>query len=190
MKYQTYQIQYLKSNYSHKLKEMKKSIYSVLVILLMANFVNAQIVKTNPLGLAFGNINAKYEHVINDKQSVQVGAKYIYKFLIFEVNGFGVDGEYRFFVMDKPSPNGLYVGPSLSFNYLKQKYNDFFEEAAYSITTLGVGGTIGFQWVTKGGFCIDTGIGPQYTLELTNDSESSYSGFLPRVALSIGYKFK
>ncbi|MEZ5020458.1 MAG: hypothetical protein R2756_10135 [Bacteroidales bacterium] len=59
---------------------MKKLILS-LAFVAMAFGLNAQsnVVKTNPLGLAFGNFNVTYERVLGTSASVLIKGQYMYK---------------------------------------------------------------------------------------------------------------
>jgi len=168
---------------------MKKKFLSLFVALSFIGFLSAQksVVKTNPIGLAFGNLNAKYETALNSKTSILVGANYFYKLFGVSVNSFGLDGEYRFFFTNKKKnvPEGFYIGPSVGVNFINQKDID------YSATSLGIGATLGYQWIWDSGFVLDLGLGPQYTTVLSESgtSTTSFSGVLPRLSFAIGYAF-
>ncbi len=149
----------------------------------------AQLIKTNPIGLAFGNFNAFYEKALNESSSFVVGGRVIFKLLGTDVSGFGFNGEYRYYITNKtrPAPSGFYIGPSVSFN-------NFTDKSAASnpkISTFGIGGIIGYQWIWGSGVVLDIGIGPQYSVIVAegDGSTEDFSGFLPRVVLAVGYAF-
>ena len=143
------------------------------------------IIKLNPISLAFGNINLMYQRAIGRSSAVQIGANYWYRFLGTEVTGFGVRGGYQFFVTNrtKSSPEGFYLGPHLSYNSLTEKETDV------SVNTVGVGLMLGYQWIWKSGLSLDLGIGPMYTFASEDETENSFEGFLPNVMIGIGYNF-
>jgi hypothetical protein len=143
------------------------------------------IIKLNPISLAFGNINFMYQRAIGRSSAVQLGGNYWYRFLGTEVSGFGVRGGYQFFVTNrtKSSPEGFYVGPHLSYNSLTEKSTD------NKATTFGVGLMLGYQWIWKSGLSLDLGIGPMYTFANEENTENSFEGFLPNVIIAIGYNF-
>lgn len=163
--------------------------FVTLVFLFSANlsFAQDQIVKTNPLGLAFGNFNAIYEKALNEKSSVSAGASYLYRLLGTDVTGFGLNTEYRYYITNatKPAPAGFYVGPSFGFRNFSEKNVDG------SISLIGIGGTIGYQWVWDSGVSLDLGAGPQYSIIIaeSDGSTEDFSGFLPRLVFAIGYAF-
>ena len=45
-----------------------------------------EVIKTNPIGLAFGNFNATYETLLNTKSSILFSASYMYKFLGIDIS--------------------------------------------------------------------------------------------------------
>ncbi|HOC04664.1 MAG TPA: DUF3575 domain-containing protein [Bacteroidales bacterium] len=94
---------------------MKKVILS-LAFVVLAFGLNAQsnVIKTNPLALAFGDFNATYERVLNNSSSLQISGHYMFKFLSEEVNLGGVGLGYRFYITHakKPVPAGFHVTPN------------------------------------------------------------------------------
>ena len=77
---------------------MKKIIISI-VIAFICIAANAQknIIKTNPFGLAFGNINLIYERLLNNHSSILVKGQYGYNLLGTSVNLFGCGVDYRYY---------------------------------------------------------------------------------------------
>jgi hypothetical protein len=168
------------------------SILALLTIFCMSSYAQddveenlPNIIKLNPISLAFGNINAYYQRAIGKSSAIQIGANYWYRFLGTEVTGFGVRGGYQFFVTSrtKHSPEGFYVGPHLSYNSLTEKSTDT------SVSTTGVGLMLGYQWIWKSGLSLDLGIGPMYTFASDSETDESFEGFLPNVTIGIGYNF-
>lgn len=152
-------------------------------------YSQTRIVKTSPISLAFGNINLRYESKINDKTSWQVGANYIYKFLGTDVSSFGLDGEYRFYLTNKKKdvPEGFYIGPNVGLNFGSYKVL----EDSYSYSSLGLGATLGYQWIWDSGITLEVGAGPQYSTTLSNEESTGvdFNGILPRLVFAIGYAF-
>jgi len=145
------------------------------------------IIKLNPISMAFGNINLIYQRAIGKSSAIQIGGNYWYRFLGTEVSGFGIRGGYQFFVTGrtKTAPEGFYVGPHLSFNSLKERSTD----VPTSATTYGVGLMLGYQWVWKSGLSLDLGVGPMYTFAQEDGTDNTFEGFLPNIMIGIGYNF-
>jgi hypothetical protein len=145
------------------------------------------IIKVNPISLAFGNINLIYQRAIGKSSALQIGGNYWYRFLGTEVTGFGLRGGYQFFLTNrtKMAPEGFYLGPHLAYNSLKERET----ETQSSATTFGVGLMLGYQWVWKSGLSLDLGIGPMYTFAQENNTENSFEGFLPNIMIGLGYNF-
>lgn len=168
---------------------MKKLILS-LAFVAFAFSLNAQsnVIKTNPLGLAFGNFNATYERVFGTTSSLLIRGQYMYKLLGADVSlaGAGLGYRYYFTHAKKPVPAGFYVNPQLAFSF--GKVNDE-TEGNYSASTIGFGAEIGYQWVWESGFVLDLGIGPMYTIAKGGDSENELNGIVPSATVAIGYAF-
>ncbi len=168
---------------------MKKLILS-LVFVAFAFTMNAQsnVIKTNPLGLAFGSFNATYERVFGTSSSLLVRGQYMYKLLGVDVSltGAGLGYRYYFTHTKKPVPGGFYINPQAAFSF--GKVNDD-TEGNYTASTIGFGAELGYQWVWDSGFVLDLGIGPMYTIAKGGDSENSLDGIVPSATLAIGYAF-
>ncbi len=169
---------------------MKKLIIS-LVFVGFAFSLNAQtnVLKTNPLGLAFGNFNATYERVLGTSSSILFRGQYMYRFLGVKVNMGGVGLGYRYYITHakKPVPGGFYVNPQAALSF-GSVYDD--NDVATSGSTIGIGAELGYQWVWESGFVLDLGIGPMYTFVNSDDADlEGDSGFLPTATLAIGYAF-
>ena len=160
-----------------------------LVLLSFAFGAGAQsnIIKTNPIGLAFGNFNVTYERVLNPSSSFLVKGNYMYKLLGADVSLAGLGLGYRYYITHakKEVPNGFYVNPQASFAFGSIKDTD---GTSYSATNFGIGAELGYQWVWSSGFTLDLGIGPMYNF-VSSDSGSAANGFAPSMTLAIGYAF-
>lgn len=170
---------------------MRKLLFALILGLGFCFTADAQtqVIKTNPLGLAFGNFNVTYERVMNEKSSINIFGNYFYGFAGLDVAAFGVGAGYRFFFTHKkkPVPAGFYVQPQVGFSF--GSVTDDFDDD-YSYSTIGIGAEIGYQWVWDSGFVLDLGIGPQYTI-YSGDGDSVFdgNGVLPSATLAIGYAF-
>ena len=171
---------------------MKLLLMSLLITLSTTGFAQQAnfVLKANPIGLAFGNFNLTYEKPLDAKSSIGIGANYFFKLLGTDVSGFGVNGEYRFYITHakKESPEGFYVGPSASFSYVS--VNDDFSD--FSTSTIGIGATVGYQFLWDNRIVLDLGLGPQYSIMIANNDGEAYdfSGFLPRLTIAVGYAFE
>lgn len=143
------------------------------------------VIKINPISLAFGNFNLSYQRAIGKSSAVQIGANYWYRIFGTEVRGFGIRGGYQFFLTGrtKSAPEGFYIGPQLGYNSLKEKSTD---ETA---STFGVGVLLGYQWIWKSGVALDLGAGPMYVFATNENTEETFDGFLPNITIAIGYNF-
>ena len=167
----------------------------VLLLVLFSFSLHAQkdadpgtfpnIIKVNPISLAFGNINLTYERALNTSSSIQISANYWYKIFGTEVQGLGARLGYRFYITNrvKDAPEGFYAGPQVSINSLKERNSE------ESVSAIGVGAMLGYQWVFGSGVTLDLGAGPIYQFAKETTSGTSYEGFLPNISIAVGYNF-
>lgn len=171
---------------------------------------NRHIIKVKPLSFEFA-----YEQMVNDFLGIQTNIR------IFPVSigtdedrvsfaNYRIMPEARFYVASrKGAPQGFFVAPfvkaGLSVVSAKTTSDsDLTEKAKFKGTSLGGGLTLGWQWVKKSGFSIDTQFGWGYTSTRFRDLEVQYSDgtvevetpdidnlsiMLPRICFSIGYAF-
>ena len=169
---------------------MKKLILSfVFVALAFGLNAHSNVVKTNPLALAFGDFNATFERVLNTKSSIQISGHYMFRLFGEEVNLGGLGLGYRYYITHakKPVPSGFNITPQGVFSFGNVKNEDGTSTGANSF---GIGAEIGYQWAWESGFVLDLGIGPMYRfLSGTGDAEGNTSGFWPSATLAIGYAF-
>ena len=168
---------------------MKQFLVTLALAFLFLTAINAQdnIIKTNPLGLAFGNLNATYEKVLNEKSSVLGSLNFTYRIFGVDVTALGIGGAYRYYFSHarKQVPAGLYINPQVSVNFGSV---DDFNYNAFSI-----GAEVGYQWVWESGVVLDLGIGPNYITLSGNDVDSidfdNDGGVFPSATIAIGYNF-
>ena len=168
---------------------MKKLIISLaLIVFALGAHAQNNVIKTNPLGLAFGNFNATYERVFGTTSSLIIKGQYMYKLLGADVSlaGGGLGYRYYFTHAKKPVPAGFYINPQASFAF-GSVTNDAGEK--YTASTMAFGAELGYQWVWESGFVLDLGIGPMYTIAKGGTSEDELKGIMPSLTLAIGYAF-
>ena len=169
-----------------------KSFFITLVLFI--TFIGSsaaqqtQAIKVGPLGFLFGNYNLRYEKGIGEKSSVQIGANYFdYEILDVGATGFGVDLSYRYYF--KQAIEGAYVSPALNLDFAST--SNGFTDDNVNFTTMGLGATVGYQWVAGGGFVVDLGLGYGYNFELAKDDsltdDYNYGGV--RFTFALGYAF-
>jgi hypothetical protein len=169
---------------------MKKAVLLAAFFFTTVVGVNAQaelpnILKINPISLAFGNFNLSYQRALNDASAIQFGANYWYRILGTEVSGVGARVGYQFFITNrsKPAPEGFYIGPQFGLNSLTVKETD------EKVTSVGIGLMLGYQWVWESGVTLDLGAGPMYQFANETESNTSLEGFLPNITIAVGYNF-
>jgi hypothetical protein len=167
---------------------MRKILLTAVTVFAFTAMASAQsqVVKTNPLGLAFGNFNVTYETVLNSSSSLNLSANYRYRLLGVDVSSFGAGVGWRYFFTHakKPVPAGFYVMPQAIINF--GSVDDF------NYTALGFGAEIGYQWVWDSGFVLDLGLGPMYRIlsgEYEDIGFDGGSGVWPSATLAVGYAF-
>ena len=143
------------------------------------------VIKINPLSLAFGNFNLAYQRALSDASAIQIGANYWYNILGTKVSGLGARGAYQFFITNraKPAPEGFYIGPQMSVNRVN------VTETGEKVTTVGIGLMLGYQWIWDSGVTLDLGAGPMYQFANESTNDESVEGFLPNITIAIGYNF-
>jgi hypothetical protein len=205
------------------MKKVRMIISTVVIGLLslgMVTNLSAQeevlqvenLIKVKPLSFEFA-----YERLLNDFVSLQASARF------FPVNISANDGEgdvhysnyrimaeARFYVASrKGAPQGFFIAPYLkagltSLSAETESNTDLTSKVKFKGTSFGAGLTLGWQWVKKSGFSIDTQFGWGYTRTNFKDIKVRYSDgtselerapvdnlsiTLPTISFSIGYAF-
>ena len=155
------------------------TIYTTSVIIAQSEDITPRnsLIIINPLKfLLFYNIS--YFHKLNDGTAIGGGIQIP---TISGVNGFGLNGEARFYPSGK-NLRGFYFAPNISYNNLSGEDDD----ESYSITS--VGGLIGWQWFPGDQFAIGLGIGVDYYFFSGNDNDfDKLDGTAPALRFDIGY---
>lgn len=175
------------------LSKVKIALVACALVLSMNSFSQefSNVIKTNPIGLAFGNFNATYEKVLNTKSSVLFSANYMYKLFGEDISAGGLGAGYRYYFTHakRMVPTGFWVNPEAAFAFGSVKTN---QGNKANINTISFGAQIGYQWAWDSGFTLDLGIGPHYTIlngDLDNTSFDTTNRILPAATLAIGYAF-
>ncbi len=171
---------------------MKKVVLIAILAITGVWGVKAQenVIKMNPLGLAFGSIDLSYEKALNGKSSIEIGVAYSSLNVTTsgsssKATGFGVEGKYKmYFSNSGAAPRGWYGAPFVNYSKTTVTGGDL---SAFSGGVLG-----GYQWIFGGsatGFALDLNFGAQYVSANTSGSiiSTTFDGILPRLGLSLGY---
>lgn len=175
------------------MSKIKKTFFVILVfsfVFSLGSYAQERtnVIKANPIGLAFGNFNVTYEKVLNSKSSVLFKGTYAYNLLGTDVSALGLGAGYRYYFTHTKTevPSGFWVTPQASFEFGSIKDNG----NTHSFTAFAIGAEVGYQWAWKNGFTLDLGIGPNYTIMNASDYElETTSGIVPSLTLAIGYAF-
>lgn len=105
-------------------------------------------INANPLALAFGGLNATYEHLFGDRHGLMVQSGFTFK------GGYGVAFHYRYHFFTKPSHHGIsspFWGPFIHFEQgpTSAWVEEDGERTDYDIdvTFLKIGLNVGRRWV-------------------------------------------
>ncbi len=121
----------------------------------------SQAITVNPIGLAFGSLNALYEGQLSKKNSFTAGG---YLFTIGDWVGYGVGGSYRWYIdlfkTRKRPIEGFAVGPKAQIDTWT------WGGAAKSYdggVTFTIGGEAVYKWIWDG-FVLETGVVVNFNL--------------------------
>lgn len=175
---------------------MKKLLLIAAVVVFGLTSVNAQqnVIKVNPLGLAFGSTELSYERALSDNSSVELALAYSSSDVTFstgevDATGFGAEGKYKFFFSSSnDAPRGWYAAPVFTYASTTAESGSSKGDLSY----FGGGAVAGYQWIFGGGdtgFALDLNLGAQYISAKTGGDiiSASIDGVLPRLGLSLGY---
>ena len=157
---------------------MKKLLLCIALTIFGLINVNSQeqVIKANPIGLAFGVANVGYEFSTNESQTLTIAGVY---YNISDVTGFGGGLEYRFYFA-KPALKGWHAGPSVAYLSLEDDYDN-------SAGFFTIGGEIGHQWIFGEHFALDVFAGLVYITGNSDDLAVSIDSVAPSLGVSIGY---
>jgi len=158
-----------------------KKVFLVAVVLFSISFAQAQkqVVKINPLSMAFGFFNATYETLVSESSSVEIGAGLISK---DGVTGYDFRGRYKmYFTKSTEAPRGVYAAPMVGFSGIT--------DGSDKLTMFRGGADVGYQFVFGGGdsgFALDVYAGIKY-VSLSGNSTVFNDGVGGSFGLAIGY---
>ncbi|MEM6318251.1 MAG: DUF3575 domain-containing protein [Bacteroidota bacterium] len=141
-------------------------------------FGTKNFLKVNLPNLAFGNVTLNYERMVNKQHTVSVHLGYLrpqkpffalHNLLNLEddlalgtMSGFTATAEYRFYQNQQGAGRGFYVAPYVRYADYDLAVNtvivDNYTETNTSVSTIGVGGQVGMQWLVNDQISIDLGI--------------------------------
>jgi len=166
---------------------MKKYLLSLLVTFLFAIPMMAQriqpalataqyknVIKSNPVTLAFGDFNATWERVINDKNSYTLTFNLITGAITDDFSILALTAGYKYYFTHRKVgvPEGFYVRPLAGIVVGDGEFAG------------RVAGQLGYQWIWKSDFALDLGLGPQFIL-----GDELSEGPLPSFFAAVGYAF-
>lgn len=177
---------------------MKK--FTLLAIALVSfTFAFAQqkstTIKTNPLSLAVGNINLSVEKAVGEQTSFQMQAGYWLGGSVGDTkfSGFFLTPEFRFYMTDHGVPQGFYLAPFLRYESLsaKSKESAFSTEGKATLSRIGGGAGIGYQFLFGDKITWDIFMGPKYMSNKVkySDGSSSETIDVDRFAGNFGLRF-
>ncbi|MCG8326782.1 MAG: DUF3575 domain-containing protein [Chitinophagales bacterium] len=152
----------------------------------------SNVIKLNVIGPIFGQYQVAYEKAIAPKLSLQLSAGYLagksegnsslngdsYDYEN-QRSGFILIPEVRYYPFNN-APKGFFLG---GFGRFRQATNDLTDSSNGTegiaqnlsreriVTTIGGGGVLGFQWISKGGFSFDIFAGTGYK---SRSTETTY----------------
>ncbi|WGH75848.1 DUF3575 domain-containing protein [Tenacibaculum tangerinum] len=173
-----------------------KKLFLVIAMIAVGFTANAQknVIKANPLGLAFGIAELSYERVVSDKGSFEIGLSYAGADVttgseVIGTSAIGGEAKYKFyFSSEKDAPRGWYAAPFVNYSAASAESSSG-EDVGFS--AFSGGALAGYQWVFGGGdsgFALDLNFGAQYiSASASGGTSVSLEGFLPRLGVSLGY---
>ncbi len=178
---------------------MKKKLMILSAFMMFATMGFSQFeVKTNPIGLLFGQIPIAVEYIINDNIGVEVEAGFNFG------NSTLVDADYvgivsiasfKYYFSPKMGADNIYAFPYFRFVNRSLSYND--TDFTGNQTAIGAGFGLGYKWVSDKGILVDIGLGlgKNFSNEMTSndptftDTDINFISLNGVGRLSIGYRF-
>lgn len=147
-------------------------------------------ISANPIGLAFGILNATYEHKVGTSNSFTVSG---YRFS-FATNwsAYGIGGSYRwYFNLDdgKKPIQGLSAGPLIAFGFWSWDGPDIYDpwgilDSYDGGTSVAIGGELAYKWVFSG-FVVEPILALTFNaVDITGLSYQAYG-----VGVNLGYSW-
>jgi len=119
---------------------MKKLIVAVFLVPLIFSSkeirAQSQVIKINFLSLIVKTLNVSYEKVLETDNSIQLGVFFTGASIgDTKLTGFGITPEYRFYLSETESPEGVYVAPFLRYTNFDMMDFIVFTDLFLIITT-------------------------------------------------------
>ena len=156
--------------------------------------------KTDAFSWIFTTAVLKYERVINENLSFQLGGFYSWNYPAYDeeylATGFAITPEVRYYLsIEKPAPRGIYLAPN--YRYQKLETENLEENSESTLITNGIAINLGYQLVLKDLFLIDAWAGIAYNIrnvteETVPGAEVGYNsenGVGVRIGVAIGLAF-
>lgn len=178
---------------------MKKLFFKLFIgsCILLPGYVSAQsVLKINILSPIVKTANLSFEQAISTTSSIQLGFFYTgWSNDLTKFSGFGITPEYRFYLSDTESPEGVYAAPFLRYQKFRLTDKEIPDNKA-DYSSFGGGLVLGKQWVFKEKITLDIFLGPAYyTGKISGESGGSdfdteaFDGFTLRTGINFGFKF-
>ncbi len=139
----------------------------------------------------------KYERVLNENSSLQIGFFYTGihpRDTETTLNGYGITPEYRIYLSETPAPSGTYLAPNI--RYMSLTGHDPTVDQEATLTSVSLALNLGKQVLLKDVILIDAWVGPLYAFRSVDDPTGEVnigipdaSGFGLRIGLAIGFAF-
>lgn len=179
-----------------------KNLLTIAVLIASSTlFAQENAIKVGLTDALLGNFNLSYERVLNDKNSIQFKIGYwqpsMSPFIKDETitpdaynlqdskGGIGTSIEYKFYLSDRNTLQGLYLAPYLRYFNQAALFTDEIDGDLFDvdtrINTIGLGAQIGYQLIIDEIFTIDFyffGAGlDKYNLKLKYELQQPQTGF-------------
>lgn len=128
-----------------------------------------QSIGANPLGLAFGLLNATYEQQLSKNNSFTVSGLY---WSIGSWTAWGLGGSYRWYLLQtdtgKRPLEGFSAGPLISFSSWSYDY-DFDIVNIDEGINVAIGAEAGYKWIFGSGFMVEPTVSVSFGLTGVGD---------------------
>jgi len=157
------------------MKRLTTSLIILCFFFAFNSYSQENIIKTGLTNAFFGDFNLSFERLINDRSSFQIKAGYLNPMASFILTekvitpdgytfqegkgGFHASVEYRFYLMDEKTMEGLYLAPFLRHFNQRILYTDMIDGDNFNVdmkaSNFGFGAQLGYQWIINDSFILD-----------------------------------
>lgn len=142
----------------------------------------SQSISANPIGLAFGVLNATYEQKLDPVNTFTINGYY---WAITDWNAFGIGGSYRWYLKiiddNKHIIEGLSVGPLVAIGFWSWKGSSLYKD--YGGVSFAIGGELAYKWIFDG-FVVEPMINLTFNVNKI-EGLSTYNPF--SAGINLGY---